>query len=278
MKYLVLGSAGQVCEPLCKYLKEQGHQVMELDIVNDSFRQDLRHIDSITKTIYFKWAEFVIFAAWDVGGSKYLAKYEKTTDFLNNNIDIMRNVFNVLEEYKLPFIFTSSQMSNMSHSPYGTLKRLGEFYTNILGGLNVKFWNVFGYEGNDPNKHHVITDFINMSKKGLIKSMTTGSEERQFLHTDDSSKALYILSQKYNELDKNEEYAITSFQWHTIKEVAECIADLIPGTKLEFSKAIDNVQAGYRNTPSEHVLKYWQPEVSLKNGIKKVIKEIMEKE
>lgn len=277
MKYLVLGSAGQVCEPLCRYLKEQGHQVMELDIVNDSFRQDLRHIDSITKTIYFEWADFIVFAAFFVGGSKFLSKLENTNEFLNHNIDLMREVFRILEDIKKPFIFTSSQMSNMSHSPYGTLKRLGEFYTKNLGGLNVKFWNVFGYEGNDPNKHHVITDFINMAKKGTIKSMTTGNEERQFLHTDDSSKALYTLSQKYNELDKNEEYAITSFQWHTIKEVAECIVDLIPDTKLEFSKAVDNVQAGYRNTPSEHILKYWQPEISLKNGIIKVIKE-MEKE
>ena len=32
----------------------------------------------------------------------------------------------ILEEYKKPFVFASSQMSNMSYSPYGVMKRVGE--------------------------------------------------------------------------------------------------------------------------------------------------------
>ena len=45
----------------------------------------------------------------------------------------------------------SSQMSNMSYS-HGTLKRVGELYTESLGGLVVKFWNVYGIE-KDHIKH-----------------------------------------------------------------------------------------------------------------------------
>ncbi len=274
MKILVLGSEGQIGKPLCKFLREQGHEVLGLDLVH-GVRQDLRHIDSLMKATYFRWADFVYFLAWDVGGSKYLSKYEKTIDFLNNNIDIMKNVFNTLEEYKLPFIFTSTQMSNILHSSYGTLKHLGEFYTNILGGLNIKFNNIFGYEGNDPLKHHVITDFINMAKKdGTIKSLTTGLEERQFLHTDDSSRALYTLLQKYNELDKTRDYCITNFEWNTIREVAQLVADEFPGCKLEFAQKSDTVQGGYKNEPDDYILQYWQPKHTLKEGIQKVIKDM----
>ena len=71
----------------------------------------------------------------------------------------MANAFGLIEKYKKPFVFASSQMSNMSYSPYGVLKRVGELYTKSLGGLIVKFWNVYGIE-KDMNKAHVITDFI----------------------------------------------------------------------------------------------------------------------
>ena len=50
-------------------------------------------------------------------------------------------------------------MSNMSFSSYGILKKIGENLTSSLGGLNVRFWNVYGYE-TDFEKSHVITDFI----------------------------------------------------------------------------------------------------------------------
>ena len=37
-------------------------------------------------------------------------------------------------------------MSNMSYSPYGVMKRVGELYTKSLGGKIVHFWNVYGIE------------------------------------------------------------------------------------------------------------------------------------
>ena len=97
-----------------------------------------------------KRADFVHFLAFDVGGSTYLAKYQNTFDFIHNNMKLMTNTFELLREYNKPFIFASSQMSNMSFSIYG-LKAMGERYARVLGGLTVKFWNVYGIE-HDPEK------------------------------------------------------------------------------------------------------------------------------
>ena len=72
---------------------------------------------------------------------------------------MMVNAFEYIARYKKPFVFASSQMSNMSYSPYGVMKRVGELYTQSLNGLIVKFWNVYGIE-KDMEKAHVITDFI----------------------------------------------------------------------------------------------------------------------
>jgi hypothetical protein len=72
-------------------------------------------------------ADFVFFLAFDVGGSRYLKKYQHTFDFINNNTRLMANtIWTYLNKYKKRFVFASSQMSNMSYSPYGVLKRVGE--------------------------------------------------------------------------------------------------------------------------------------------------------
>ena len=70
----------------------------------------------------------------------------------------MKNTFGELRRTKTPFVFASSQMYNMDNV-YGTLKFLGEHYTRILGGLSVRFWNVYGPEEINE-KSHVIPDFI----------------------------------------------------------------------------------------------------------------------
>ena len=75
---------------------------------------------------------FVFFLAFDVGGSRYLKKYQHTFDFINNNTHLMAQAFDALNKYNKPFVFASSQMSNMSYSPYGVLKRVGELYTKSL--------------------------------------------------------------------------------------------------------------------------------------------------
>ena len=269
MKYLVLGSAGQIGAELCKFLKNKGDEVVEFDIVN-SPDEDLRVpevLDSIISGV-----DFVMFLAFDVGGSRYLKKYQHTYEFIENNTKLTLYTFQTLKKYNKPFIFASSQMANMSYSPYGITKSLGETFANILGGLTVKFWNVYGPE-HDLEKSHVITDFIIKAKQGNITMMTNGIEQRQFLHAEDCSNALYILSQKYNEIDRVQNLHITNFEWNSILEIAQIISEYIP-CNISPSKEIDIVQLDKRNEPDPYILNFWKPEISLREGIKKIINEI----
>jgi len=116
MKYLVLGSAGQIGAELCKFLKNNGNEVIEFDIVN-STEEDLR-IPDVLDSIIPK-VDFVMFLAFDVGGSRYLKKYQHTYEFIENNTKLTLYTFQTLKKYNKPFIFASSQMANMSYSPYG---------------------------------------------------------------------------------------------------------------------------------------------------------------
>ena len=280
MRITVLGSSGQIGAYLSEYLSKKGHIVREFDIVN-GIHQDMTHIPNTYLRSAIMESDFVFFLAFDVGGSRYLKKYQHTFDFVNNNTRLMANAFGLLEQYDKPFIFASSQMSNMSYSPYGTLKRLGELYTESLGGLVVKFWNVYGIE-KDHKKAHVITDFIRKGfEDGDFEMLTDGEEVRQFLYAEDCCEGLETVMKNYDEFYANDPLHITNFDYTTVREVAIIIenefrligkpVNIIPG------KASDSVQLDKRNEADPFIQKYWSPKTDLVTGISKVF-EAMKKD
>mgnify|MGYP005737432991 FL=1 len=269
----VLGSSGQIGAYLSEYLSKKGHIVREFDIVNGE-HQDMTHIPNAYLRNAIMESDFVFFLAFDVGGSRYLKMYQNTFDFVNNNTRLMANAFGLLQEYDKPFVFASSQMSNMSYSPYGTLKRVGELYTESLGGLIVKFWNVYGIE-KDHDKAHVITDFIRKGfEEGDFEMMTDGEEVRQFLYAEDCCEGLEAVMKNYDEFYANDPLHITNFDYTSIREVAIIIENefkligkpinIIPG------EASDSVQLDKRNEADRFIEKYWSPKTDLETGIAKV--------
>jgi len=270
MKYLVLGSRGQIGLSLCQYLRSQGHEVKEFDNA-DGALFDLRRYNNNELRKAVLWADLVYFLAWDVGGSVYLAQYQDTYDFVMNNVAIMHTVFSCLAETQRPFIFASSQMASMSHSSYGLTKSLAERITATLGGITVKFWNVYGIEL-DPDKTHVVTDFITKARDSSVIDMRTdGTESRQMLHADDCSRALAILAQRYKDLPRDQQYHVTSFEWHTMLDVADFVAAHFPGTVVQPSSAKDLVQLDACNEPDRYILQYWQPQITLSEGIADIV-------
>jgi nucleoside-diphosphate-sugar epimerase len=90
--------------------------VQEFDIKRGP-EEDLRIPDNKILEKSLSQAHFVFFLAFDVGGSKYLERFQKTAEFLSNNLRLMENTFTALKNSGKPFVFASTQMSNMSHSP-----------------------------------------------------------------------------------------------------------------------------------------------------------------
>jgi nucleoside-diphosphate-sugar epimerase len=265
MKYLILGSEGQIGRHLTKFLEGGGHEVIPWDIVN-CFSEDLR--DQANNTSLrgaMEECDFVFFLAFDVGGSRYLNQYQHTYDFMHNNMAIMNNTFKILSETKKPFIFTSTQMSKMDFSPYGRQKQIGEEYTRLLNGVVVSLWNVYGVE-KDEEKSHVITDFIKKAKTGNIDMYTDGQEHRDFLHADDCSRALKILSDNYHDLDRDKDLHIYYGEWTKIIDVAKMVSDITPCEILP-SDRVDTVQNSVKVSQGDYIKDFWEPRISLKEGI-----------
>jgi len=280
MRVTILGSEGQIGAYLTEYLRGKGHEVTEFDIARHH-GEDLTQIPNHNLDRAIKNADFVFFLAFDVGGSRYLKKYQHTFKFLDNNARMMVNVFGLLEKYNKRFIFASSQMSNMSYSPYGVMKKVGELYTTNLKGLIVKFWNVYGIE-NDHEKAHVITDFIRKGfEEGDFKMMTDGTEERQFLYAEDCCEALETVMECYTQFKSEDPLHITSFNYSTIKEVAQIIMGQFniigKPVRIEPGAAKDSVQLDKRNEADNYIQGWWLPKTNLQEGIAKVFNEMKEK-
>jgi len=277
MKITVLGSSGQIGSYLTEYLRSKNYFVREFDIIN-SQDQDMTHIPNVYLRNAIMDSDFVFFLSFDVGGSHYLKKYQHTFKFINNNARMMVNVFGLIEQYKKPFVFASSQMSSMSYSPYGVLKRVGELYTKSLQGLIVKFWNVYGIE-KDMEKAHVITDFIHKGfKTGDINMMTDGREEREFLYAEDCCEALETIMGCYDQFSSTDELHITTGVSTSILEIAQNIQSLFKSIgkeiKISPSSSKDEVQKDARNIPDPYIRKWWTPKTNIIDGISKVFDEI----
>ena len=278
MKITILGSSGQIGAYLSDYLRKKEHVVIDFDKV-ETPNHDMTVIPNQYLENAIETADFVFFLAFDVGGSRYLKKYQHTFQFIDNNTRLMANAFGLIQKYNKRFVFASSQMSNMSYSPYGVMKRVGELYTTALKGLTVKFWNVYGIE-NDHEKSHVITDFIRKGfEEGEFEMMTDGTEERQFLYAEDCCEALETIMENFTDFKPEDHLHITSFRSTSIKEVAQIIQGcfnridkmnvrIIPGL------AKDSVQMDKRNEADTYITSWWLPKTGIEAGINKVFDEM----
>ena len=273
MRVTILGSSGQIGAYLTEYLRDKGHEVTEFD-KNYSIDHDMTKIPNYQLRHAIKDSDFVFFLAFDVGGSRYLKKYQHTFKFIDNNARMLAGAFEHLAEHGKPFIFASSQMSSMSYSPYGVMKRVGELYTRSLNGLIVKFWNVYGIE-RDHDKAHVITDFIRKGfETGVIDMMTDGTEQREFLYAEDCCEALEQLMLEYDQFTSDSELHITSFRSTTILEIAKIIQGIFKANgktvAVEKAQKKDEVQKDARNEANPFIRKWWKAKTSIEDGIEKI--------
>ena len=279
-KILILGSSGQIGFHLQEYLSKKKYKVFKFDIV-DGKSNDLRKKNNLKLIKLLKKTDYVFFLAFDVGGSRYLKKYQNSKNFIMNNIMIMSNTFDLLSKYKKPFLFASSQMSNMLYSNYGLLKLIGERITSTLNGNFVKLWNVYGIE-NDTTKSHVITDFVLKALKfKKIQMLTNGKESREFLYADDCCEALEIIMKKHNFFkNKKTELHLTNGVKTKIIDIAKIIKKNLSNKNLKIKiisgKSKDNVQLNKNNKNNNFLKKYLKPKVSISAGINKIISHYLE--
>lgn len=254
---LVLGSSGFVGKPLCEFLQTIGESVVTFDI------QESQEMDARLAQLPLDGIDRVYFLAWEVGGAKYLYKEDIQQRQFNWNLQIMLNVMPQLSEMNIPFLFVSSQLAEETDTAYGVTKRLGEVWTEILSGVRVRLWNVYGGYETTSERSHAVSDFVWQAlEKGRIEMLTTGEEQRQFIYIDDVCNGF----RQAMESAPRDIYDITSFEWVRILDVARVIADLT-GAEVIPGQAIGRTP----NTPLKGKLPGWNATVPLRQGLSLMI-------
>jgi len=256
---LVIGSEGFVGKPLCAYLERLGERVVRFDIkrtANEDGRAARLNLSGIDR---------VYFLAWDVGGAKYLYKQETQLRQLEWNLRLMLNIMPQLQESRVPYIFVSSQLAEECSTVYGVTKRLGEVWTQLLGGVRLRLWNVYGVPESPSERSHVVSDLIHQAlTTSEIRLLTTGKEKRQFIHIEDVCRAFHYAMSAPDQL--RGVYDVTSFEWIEVRHVARIIADLTRA-KLTPGTAVGSTPI----TPIQGKLPDWSPTVSLRKGLENLV-------
>jgi nucleoside-diphosphate-sugar epimerase len=255
---LVIGGDGFVGTLFCSYLRASGSEATSFDIKQGDNKDARRQIFD------FRPYDRVYVLAWDVGGSKYLYEHEAQLRQLDWNLALLTNLLPQLAASGVPFLFVSSQLAEETDTVYGVTKRLGEVWTQLVGGVNVRLWNVYGALEGMSQRSHVISDFVWQAlETGEIRMMTTGQEMRQFIYKDDVYSALV------SALDQNLTkglYDVTSFEWVSIRLVADFIAAetgarVVPGERIGSTPI----------TPIRGRVPGWLPKISLQEGLQRTV-------
>ncbi len=260
MNYLVLGGSGFIGRSLVLFLEQKGHTVTNLDIALNQ-KNDLRKI-AIENLSEF---DGCFFLAWDVGGSKYLNQKELWNSQYRNNIALINNVIPQLEKSKIPFLFVSSQLAGLDESPYSLTKFVAENYCRTIeNSVVARQWNAYGVMEKQDIKSHVVSDLVYSALTSKqINLITTGLEQRKFVHIDDICNAYYIMLTEH----LGNIYDVSAGDYISILSLAEIIrkytgAEIKPG----LIKGIDPVVKEYSTVPG------WEPKISISSGVENLIK------
>ena len=252
---LVLGGEGLIGRTLVDALRKRGHRVVSLDLKSGC---DLRRPFELAP---FENADRVWFLAWDTGGAKYIEAADHQHEQYKNNCELSLRVFDALARTRTPFLFVTSQLAGVP-TAYGITKLMAWRWAEELGGKVARLWNVYGWEQPDV-KSHVITDLVLSGLSGQVTCLTQGKEKRRFLYKTDCAAALVRLFD--GPLPTAE---IAGAEWLTIREVAGEIA-----RQLNTGVTFGSQTGSEAPVDPELLLPDWQPEVSLSQGLAKVIED-----
>ncbi|MFH1445176.1 MAG: NAD-dependent epimerase/dehydratase family protein [Nanoarchaeota archaeon] len=285
MKILITGGSGFVGRHLINKLKEEGHEIHVLDIVDPSIEgveyheADILNYGSVKKAMDYD-IDTVYHLAAQI--SLPFSVQNPVKDFELN----VRGTVNILEACrelkirKIVFVSTaavygvpqenpiSEDHPKRPNTPYGASKLSAESYVKLyskLYGLTytiLRFFNLYG-----PGGKGVVPIFVSKAKsREPLTFVGSGNQIRDFLYVDDAAKALVMA---LNNLD-NDDFNVGFGKETTIKQVAEEVKNQIGAEFISVEQTAEEELYPIANI-EKIKSKGFEPSVSLSEGIKKII-------
>jgi GDP-L-fucose synthase len=300
-KIYVAGHKGMVGSGLERKLRKEGYNNI---IIRTSSELDLRNQQAVNDFFENEKPEYVILAAAKVGGIHANNTYR--ADFIYDNLMIEANIIHAAylnNVIKLLFLGSSCIYPKMApqplkeeyllsgylestNQPYAIAKIAGielcdsyraQYGCNFISAMPT---NLYGTNDNyHPENSHVLPALIRriiLAKKNNEPTVTiwgTGTPKREFLHVDDLADACYFLIKNYNEQGLVNIGCGTDV---SIKELAELIsAEVGYEGVLEFDPTKPDGTPRKLMDTSKINNFGWKPSITLAEGIKKTVKEVI---
>lgn len=269
MNILVTGNTGFVGSHLVKKLAELNHEVAGFSLDKG---KDVRNYPEIENSIKGKDAVIHLAAQTDVRKSFEAPKLDYEVNYQGT-----KNVVKACEKSGARLIFTSTaaiygnpiDIPTREDSPklpisfYGLHKLLAEKECERINSFIVRLFNAYG-----PGGHGAINKFAELIKNDKeIVLFNDGSHTRDYVYINDIVSAL-ILGLK----SKPGVYNIASGKETSLKEVIDAISKELnkkPRIKYNILKEGDAPRSVADISKAKKEIG-WQPEISLKEGIKEV--------
>jgi GDP-L-fucose synthase len=300
-KIYIAGHRGMVGSGLERKLRTEGYKNI---VSKTSAELDLRNQYAVNEFLEKEKPAYVILAAAKVGGIHANNTYR--AEFIYDNLMIEANIIHAAylnKVTKLLFLGSSCIYPKMApqplkeqyllsgylestNQPYAIAKIAGiemcnsyraQYGCNFISAMPT---NLYGTNDNyHPENSHVLPSLIRkivLAKKNNEQTVTiwgTGSPRREFLHVDDLADACFFLLQNYNEQGL---INIGCGNDVSIKELAELIISEVgyEGQIVFDTTKPDGTPRKLMDTSKINNLG-WKPKYSLKEGINKTIKEII---
>lgn len=310
MLILITGSSGEIGTNLALRLMKEGHEVFGVDkrknTWTDAFRYEIQDLsltcmdftEGICGTKLPK-PDMVVHLAAN-------AKVHELVEHPERAMDNIRITFNVLEycrANKLPIIYSSSREVygdirrylteetqadfSFTESPYSASKICGEalIYSYArcydLPYIVFRFSNVYGRYDNDAERmERVIPIFIKSIREG--KSVTVFGQDKilDFTYVDDCVDGIVRgIERLADGRVKNQTINLAYGEGNSLVRVAEHIGEALnvtPEIKVEPSKRVGEVAHYVANLGRARQLLEYEPQVPLKEGVKRAVEWTME--
>ena len=302
-KIYIAGHRGMVGSGLERKLRADGYTNI---VTRTSSELDLKNQQAVNDFFELEKPVYVILAAAKVGGIHANNTYR--AEFIYDNLMMEANVIHAAylnKVKKLLFLGSSciypklapqplkedyllSGYLESTNQPYAIAKIAGiemcdsyrsQYGCNFISAMPT---NLYGTNDNyHPENSHVLPALIRriiLAKKNNEPTVViwgSGTPRREFMHVNDLADACYFLLQNYNEA------GIVNVGWGedvSIKELATLISTVVGYTgNLEFDTTKPDGTPRKLMDTTKLTNLGWKPSISLEEGIRQTIAEVVDK-